>query len=195
MKRYIAFLRGINVGGKNKITMSELKIGFEKLGLAEVTTYLNSGNIVFSSNEDRDFAEQLEAMIKDSFSLDIPVFVVSKEELEDVLQNAPDWWGNKNKEIYDNLIFIMSPATFPEVLNKIGEPKEEFEKIKGYKNTVFWSFSRKEYQKTNWWSKTASANISNRLTIRTANTVYVLTAPPSGTALLLLPDMPPTYRW
>jgi len=171
MKRYIAFLRGINVGGKNKITMSELKIGFEKLGLAEVTTYLNSGNIVFSSNEDRDFAEQLEAMIKDSFSLDIPVFVVSKEELEDVLQNAPDWWGNENKEIYDNLIFIMSPATFPEVLNKIGEPKEEFEKIKDYKNTVFWSFSRKEYQKTNWWSKTASANISNRLTIRTANTV------------------------
>jgi len=171
MKRYIAFLRGINVSGKNKIPMSELEIEFEKLALTEVKTYLNSGNVVFSSNEDRDFSSQLEAMIKDRFALDIPVFVIPKEELKDVLQNAPDWWGNENKEIYDNLIFIMPPATFTEVFNKIGEPKEEFEKIKSYKKAVFWSFSRKDYQKTNWWSRTASASISNRLTIRTANTV------------------------
>ena len=43
MKRYIAFLRGINVSGKNKITMAELKIGFEKIGFEAVRTYLNSG--------------------------------------------------------------------------------------------------------------------------------------------------------
>jgi Uncharacterized protein conserved in bacteria len=171
MKRYIAFLRGINVSGKNKIPMSELKMGFEKLGFTETKTYLNSGNVVFSSNEDRDFSGQLEVMIKDRFDLDIPVFVIQREELEDVLKNAPDWWGTENKEIYDNLIFIMPPTTFTEVFNKIGEPKDEFEKIKSYKKTVFWSFSRKDYQKTNWWSKTASAGISNKLTIRTANTV------------------------
>ena len=171
MKRYIAFLRGINVSGKNKIPMSELKTGFEKLGFAEIKTYLNSGNVVFSSNDDRDFSGQLEVMIKDRFDLDIPVFVIPKQELEDILKNAPDWWGKENKEIYDNLIFIMSPTTFTEVFNKIGEPKNEFEKIKSYKKAVFWSFSRKDYQKTNWWSKTASAGISNKLTIRTANTV------------------------
>ncbi|MCI9505971.1 MAG: DUF1697 domain-containing protein, partial [Oscillospiraceae bacterium] len=45
------------------------------------------------------------------------------------------------------------------------------EKIMEYKETVFWSFSRKDYQKTNWWSKTASANTGSKLTIRTANTV------------------------
>lgn len=79
--------------------------------------------------------------------------------------------GNENKEIYDNLIFIMPPATFAEVYNEIGEPKEGLEKIENYNEAVFWSFSRKDYQKTNWWSKTASANISTKLTIRTANTV------------------------
>lgn len=110
-------------------------------------------------------------MIKNQFSLDIPVFVISKEELEDILHHAPDWWGDESKEIYDNLIFIMSPATFKDVYNEIGEPKEGLEKIEEYKETVFWSFSRKDYQKTNWWSKTASANISSNLTIRTANTV------------------------
>lgn len=97
-----------------------------------------------------------------------------KKQLEDILHNAPDWWGDENKEIYDNIIFIMPPATFVEVLGEIGEPKEGFEKIKDYKETVFWSFSRKDYQKTNWWSKTASANISKKLTIRTANTVRKL---------------------
>ena len=110
-------------------------------------------------------------MIKSQFDLDMPVFVIAKKELEEILRNAPDWWGNDDKEIYDNLIFIMPPATFAEVRDEIGEPREGLEKIQDYKEAVFWSFSRKDYQKTNWWRETASANISGKLTIRTANTV------------------------
>ena len=52
MRRYVALLRGINISGKNKIPMAELKKGFEKLAFEEVKTYLNSGNVIFSSNED-----------------------------------------------------------------------------------------------------------------------------------------------
>lgn len=173
MKRYIAFLRGINISGKNKVPMAELKKEFEKLEFGEVKAYLNSGNVAFSSDKGdaEKFTKQIEIMIKERFALDIPVFVISREKLDDILHNAPDWWGNESKEIYDNLIFIMPPATFAEVYCEIGEPKEELEKIKDYKEAIFWSFSRKDYQKTNWWSKTASANISSKLTIRTANTV------------------------
>ena len=173
MKRYIAFLRGINVGGKNKIPMVCLKAGFEEMGLAEVKTCLNSGNVIFSrdGHDEENFSGRLETMINERFNLDIPIFVISKEELEDILNNAPDWWGDDNKETYDNLIFIMPPTTSIEVCREIGEPKEELEKIKSYGKAIFWSFSRKDYQKTNWWPKTASANISGRLTIRTANTV------------------------
>lgn len=173
MKRYIAFLRGINISGKNKVSMAELKKEFEKLEFGEVRTYLNSGNVAFSSEkgDTEKFRKQIEIMIKKQFTLDIPVFVILREELDDILHNAPDWWGNENKEIYDNLIFIMPPATFAEVYCEIGEPKEELERIKDYNEAIFWSFSRKDYQKTNWWSKTANANISNKLTIRTANTV------------------------
>ncbi len=135
MKRYIALLRGVNISGKNKVPMAELKKGFEEMGFAEVRTYLNSGNVIFSSDEGgiEGFTNQIETMIKRQFGVDIPVFVISKEALGDILV--------------------------------------ELEKIKGYKETVFWSFSRKDYQKTNWWPKTASANISAKLTIRTANTV------------------------
>ena len=153
--------------------MAELKQGFVRLDYTDVKTYLNSGNVIFSSDEADTIktTSRIEEMIKNQFGLDIPVFVISKEEIEDILYHAPDWWGDENKEIYDNLIFIMSPATFKDVYDEIGEPKEGLEKIEEYKETVFWSFSRKDYQKTNWWSKTASAAIGSKLTIRTANTV------------------------
>ena len=163
MKRYIAFLRAINISGKNKIPMVELKKCFETLGFTEVKTYLNSGNVIFSSDEDSPvgLTNRIEAMIKEQFGLDVPVYVISKEGLEDILQNAPDWWGNDNKEIYDNLIFIIPPATFSDVFNEIGAPKEGLEKIQDYKKVIFWSFIRKDYQKTNWWSK-RQAQISAR---------------------------------
>ena len=115
-------------------------------------TYLNSGNVIFSSDEDniRKLTDKIEEMIKNQFGLDIPVFVLSREALEDILQNAPDWWGSEDKEIYHNLIFIIPPAVFSDVYSEIGEPRKELERIKDYKEVIFWSFSRKDYQKTNW---------------------------------------------
>lgn len=88
MMRYIAFLRGINISGKNKMPMAELKQGFERLNYTEVKTYLNSGNVIFSSDEADTIKiiSRIEEMIKNQFSLDIPVFVISKEELEDSVQ-------------------------------------------------------------------------------------------------------------
>jgi Uncharacterized protein conserved in bacteria len=173
MKRYIALLRGINVSGKNKISMAELKKGFAELGFAEITTYLNSGNVIFSSviDDKNVLSNQIKQMIKDNFELEIPVFIVLQEELKELLKGAPDWWGDDNTEIYHNLIFMLPPLSYEEFSDRIGNPKEEYEKVHNYKNVIFWSFSRKDYHKTNWWSKTASSNVSNKITIRTANTV------------------------
>lgn len=173
MKRYIALLRGINISGKNKVPMAELRKCFETLDFMEVKTCLNSGNVIFSC-KDTDAAElvnRIERMIQHQFSLNIPVFVIPQEELADILRHAPDWWGTENQEIYDNLIFILPPATFPDVYHEIGAPKAGLEQIQEYQSVVFWSFSRKEYQKTNWWPKTASVPIGSKLTIRTANTI------------------------
>lgn len=173
MKRYIALLRGINISGKNKIVMSELKKCFAELGFAEIVTYLNSGNVIFSSSiEDKDvLSNKVQLMIRDRFHLEIPVFIILQEELAELLKNAPDWWGDDNREIYDNLIFLMPPLSYEEFYDEIGVPKAEYESVYHYKNVVFWSFSRKDYQKTNWWSKTAGSGVSGRITIRTANTV------------------------
>lgn len=173
MKRYVALLRGINISGKNKISMAELKAYLKEAGFDNITTYLNSGNVIFSNPSDNEttLGDELEELIRDKYALQIPVLVISIESMNDALNNAPDWWGTKNNEIYDNLIFVMPPATAEEISLKIGAPTKNLEKIHIYRNIIFWSFDRQNYSKANWWKKTASAGIGERITIRTANTV------------------------
>lgn len=173
MKRYIALLRGINVSGKNKISMTELKSYLIDVGCFAVLTHLNSGNIVFSIDESMAItvADKMKAMIQERFQLDIPVFVILQEELKELLREAPDWWGTDDKEIYDNLIFVLPSTTAATIAEKIGEPTKELEQICICKNSIFWSFDRKKYAKANWWKKTASPGIGELITIRTANTL------------------------
>ncbi|MBR4470361.1 MAG: DUF1697 domain-containing protein, partial [Erysipelotrichaceae bacterium] len=74
MTRYIALLRGINISGKNKISMPELKAALIENGFSEVSTYLNSGNIIFSDEETDTIvlADKIKTLIQEKFSLDIP---------------------------------------------------------------------------------------------------------------------------
>lgn len=178
MKRYIALLRGINISGKNKISMPELKTYLTELGYIDVQTYLNSGNVAFSADENNanTLSNSIKDMIQKKFSLDIPVFVILQENLEEILNTAPDWWGTSSKDIYDNLIFVLSPATAENIAEKIGEPTKELEQIYICDNTIFWSFDREKYAKSNWWKKTACAEIGEMITIRTANTLKKIVA-------------------
>ncbi len=171
--KYSALLRGINISGKNKISMSELKTELENDKYQNVTTYLNSGNVIFESSIDNKetIRKDINKIIYDKFNLEIPVFIITTSELENILNHCPNWWGTDNKEVYDNLIFIIPPTKYNEVYNTIGEPSKDIEKIEEYNNSIFWSYDLKNYRKSNWWSKTASTNIKDKITIRTANTM------------------------
>jgi len=175
MNKYFAFLRGINISGKNKIPMAELKSAFEKEGFSEVSTFLNSGNVAFSTESDSipEIRTQIEKMIETVFQLSIPVYVITESELKNIMENAPTWWGN-DKEKYYNLIFIINGDRPQEICEMIGEPSPDLEKIQIFENVIFWSFDLKKYQKCNWWKKTAAAGIGEKLTIRTAGTIKKL---------------------
>ena len=173
--KYIILLRGINISGKNKINMSELKKVLEENNYKNVSTYLNSGNVILESESSKeDITKSIYQIIKATFNLDIPVFVTTSAELEDVLNNSPKWWANDSKEIYDNLICIIPPTKYEEVYSEIGEPKENVDQIKEYNNYIYWSFDLKNYRKSTWWIKTASTDIKDKITIRTANTIKKL---------------------
>ncbi|WP_238883806.1 DUF1697 domain-containing protein [Clostridium sp. YIM B02551] len=88
MTTFIALLRGINVGGKNIIKMAELKKVFESIGFLEVKTYIQSGNVLFKSNENI-IKEKLEREIEKAFKISLTVVLRTSSELEDIINNCP----------------------------------------------------------------------------------------------------------
>ena len=90
MKTFIGFLRGVNVGGKNKIKMADLKKSLEALGLAEVETYLQSGNVIFaSSGEEQALRREIEEKIRTDFGIVTSVVLRSAEELSEIIKGCP----------------------------------------------------------------------------------------------------------
>lgn len=176
MEKYIAFLRGINISGKNKVSMPLLKVAFEDMGFSNISTYINSGNVLFSSeNSDKsEISSQCKDMIKERFMLDVPVVILSLKELSEALNNTPEWWDiNSDKEVIHQAIFLIPPVTIEEVYKAVGEAKPEYEQVDYYKNVIFWSAPRATLSKTRWY-KIAGSTVNNKVTIRSANTVKKL---------------------
>lgn len=176
MVKYIALLRGINVSGRNKIAMPQLRAAFEKRGFTEVTTYINSGNVLFSSDiqERKKLIDSCEALILEHFDLNISVAIVAVDELVETITHAPDWWDQAAETVHYAL-FMIPPMTVTEVFAAVGEIKPEYEKIAYHDNVIFWSAPRKTFNKARW-SKIASSTVSHHVTIRNANTVKKLIA-------------------
>lgn len=90
MTLYIALLRGINVGGHKVIKMAELKRVFESIGLKQVKTYIQSGNIVFESEEDINFLkDRIQTEIKNEFDFDVPVMLRTHDEFINIIKQCP----------------------------------------------------------------------------------------------------------
>ena len=92
MTQYIAILRGINVGGNRKIQMADLKALFAELGFTEISTYIQSGNVLFSSAKPEDtvaLGDKLEQAIADTFGFGLPVIVRTVEELQQAVATNP----------------------------------------------------------------------------------------------------------
>jgi uncharacterized protein (DUF1697 family) len=86
----VCFLRGINVSGKNMIKMSDLTALFKGFGFADASTYLQSGNVVFSNNKglnEADLIKLITTRIKNKLGLDIPVIIRNKEQIDSILIN------------------------------------------------------------------------------------------------------------
>lgn len=173
--KYIVLLRGINISGKNKISMSDLKRELEKFNFSNITTYLNSGNIILESNENKqELSNSIHKIIADRFCIDIPIFTINYNELKELLDNAPNWWGTNNKEVYDNIIFIIESFKAEDIVYELGELSDHVEKKQEYENHIFWSYDLKNYRKSNWWTKSAQLPVKDKITIRTASTIKKL---------------------
>ena len=174
MIEYLALLRAVNVGGKNKVTMSILKQEMQTKGFLNVITYINSGNILFDSEFSKAHnTDILRSIIKDSFNLDIDVIIVSTKDLEESLSFVPVWWHDGNKEVVHNALFLFDPKTRDEMLEYTQNYDSYIESVFIYEDMIFWSANRPSYTKTKL-GKLGSTRLYQNMTIRNSNTVHRL---------------------
>jgi uncharacterized protein (DUF1697 family) len=131
MNDYVALLRGINVGGKNKISMAELKRCLEAQGYKNVTTFINSGNVILRSKLDNEvLARQIEKLLSQNFSFDnsiIKVLALAKDQLKSVVDKKPKGFGEQPGKYHSDVIFLMGIDTAEAM--KVFQPKEGVDKI------------------------------------------------------------------
>lgn len=171
--KYVALLRGINVGGNNKVPMVELKACFEKSGFKHVVTYINSGNVIFDASETslEKLVEICEQAIEKQFGFRIVCSVISASDLMDAVEHAPKWWNVG--EAKHNAIFVIAPKNADEIMQEVGEAKPEYEKVAAYGQIIFWSAHIETFSRTRY-SKIVGSRAYQSVTIRNANTALKL---------------------
>jgi uncharacterized protein (DUF1697 family) len=176
MRTYLAFLRGINVGGKGLIKMADLKESLDKAGLGDVRTYIQSGNVIFRSDstDTKALAAQITSIIKKAFQLDVSAVVFSEAEWRGVIESAPAWWGT-DKTRKHNLIIMISPYDTDETIAAIGTLKPDIESIQPGRGVIYQSLSWEKFGKTTS-GKLASSPVYKKMTIRSYSTATKLLA-------------------
>lgn len=171
---YVALLRGINVGGNNKVAMTDLKACFKEVGFLDVSTYINSGNVIFRSSE----KDKLRIMNKctealhNRFGFMIACNIISANELNEIIDNAPSWWDIEKTD-KNNLLFVIPPVTPADVMEQMGEAKPEYESVEACGSAIFWTAPFATFGRTRY-SKIVGTDLYKSVTIRNSNTARKL---------------------
>lgn len=120
-RHYLSLLRGINVGGNNIIKMVDLKACYEQMGFGDVTTYIQSGNVIFSSEEKNleKLTVKIEEALSRTFSYKSRVIVLKGRMLQEVVEEAPKGFGQRPDQYRYDVIFIKPPLTAKQALKDI----------------------------------------------------------------------------
>ena len=121
MSRYVALLRGINVGGKNLIAMTKLKVCFENEGFEDVATYIQSGNVLFTSGKSGrvKLTRRIEDELSTVFNFQASVALRTREQMRDIVERAPDGFGSEPTRYRYDVIFLKEPLTAVEALKSV----------------------------------------------------------------------------
>jgi uncharacterized protein (DUF1697 family) len=167
--KYVALLRGINVGGKNIIKMSDLKKTVEKCGFTNVSTYIQSGNVLFKSDNKNisKIVEKLEDSFLKDFAYNSCIVVKSYEQLQKIVSDVPPDWGKSN-DLRCYIAFIGGSISIQDVMREI-ELKEGIDFIKAgegvlYMSTLLSGLTRSRF------TKLITKNVYKYITIRNYST-------------------------
>lgn len=170
---YVALLRGINVGGKNKVEMNRLKSVFEDAGMTSVRTYINSGNVVFRSSVRARvrLAGLLEDAIAQGFGFTVDLLVRDIKSMRAVVEALPDRWRD-DKTMKCDVMFLWDDVARPSVVEQL-RIRPEFEDVRYVSGALIWRVDRENVTRSGMM-KLVSTPLYKRMTIRNCNTTRKL---------------------
>ncbi len=148
--KYVALLRGINVGGNNRVPNAELKAVLESLGFQDVIIYINSGNAVFFSDKEPR-ASEVQAALEQHFGFAIPTLVLSGKKIQTIAAAIPSGWTNDTPKPdksgqKSDVMYLFDDINASDVLEKLGH-KPEVETMIYVDGAVVANISRKNQTK------------------------------------------------
>jgi len=174
LTQYLALLRGINVGGSNIIKMVDLKACFESIGFTNVVTYIQSGNVLFKSEEQDKvkLTKKIESNLSDCFSYRSSIVLATYNQLEEIIKNAPETFGAKPDEFRYNVLFLKYPLTAEEAIKSV-RIKEGVDNAYSGKDVLYFSQLISKAGQS-YLTKIVSHPVYQNMTIRNWNTTTKL---------------------
>ncbi len=169
MAKYVALLRGINVGGNNKVEMKELKKVFESLGFLNVFTYINSGNVIFEASKGVD-VKSVEKRMLEAFGFEIKSVVIDAATFLKVATSLPLEWEN-NLEQKTDILFLCDGFNNKKSIDLI--KVTEVDTLQYSNGTIVWNVKREDYKKSGM-NKFIGTVVYKNMTARNINTVRKL---------------------
>lgn len=168
--RYVALLRGINVGGNNRVEMSRLKTTLEAMGLQRVRTYINSGNVVLESLRPV-LAEEIEKVIEREFGFKVATLLIDETQFKTIAQALKPTWLNDSQQRTD-VLFLWDDIDEPAIMRKISF-NPDIEQVVYVPGALIWNIERVNVMR-GWGAKLIKSDSYKSMTIRNCNTVRKL---------------------
>lgn len=171
---YVALLRAINVGGNNMVSMKALKESFERLRFSGVTTYINSGNVVFrtSESDQRKLEDTIDRMLEKDYGLKPKTVVRSQDDMQRLVDRIAKTWGKPDPDWRYNVIFLRHDIDSKNVLDGIAW-KPGIERVVYCPGTLLWSAHASDVPRTAML-KLSSKPVFQNMTVRNINTTTKL---------------------
>jgi uncharacterized protein (DUF1697 family) len=175
-QRYIALLRGINVGG-HRVKMPELRAHFEELGFAAVETFIASGNVIFSAaGDEAGLQRQIELHLRQALGYDVPTFLRTPAELAAVAAHEP-FPDQAPVAASDTLsVMFLAAAAPPELAEQLAALQTSYDSLRAHGREIYWLCRGKTTDSLIDWAKAGKRVKMPLTTARNATTVRKLSA-------------------
>lgn len=175
---YVALLRGINVGGNNKVVMSELRAQIAAEGFGHVRTYINSGNLLFETAADasrEDVAQTVEDVLARHYDFPIRLALLTAQDYLAQLEELPDWWHGEVAR--RDALFYTRGLDRDHVRERIEAMELGDEAVHFGEHAVFWGkFDEKNFLRTAYHKRLLREDFYRQVTIRSGSTVEKIAA-------------------